>query len=215
MPTYLREVLGDVQDIIEDAAQKDSYIAKTHKRLSTRLGFNVSANASFHLCASNTYLEIGFSSNELFSQGPLPNSPVTHRASRGSSCDLCVLPLVAPPCLEMLIQEAVGELGPDVKISELLWTFSRLPEDQRISLKQNPHFYFSKDLSDQASAYDDQFKLEPLKDLRPMKDLVVMVLLDRAGQIFVDYQQFSKTYGNIWRPDNTIILKGKKFLLAN
>ncbi len=103
---------------------------------------------------------------------------------------------------------AVGELGPDVKISELLWTFSRLPEDQRIGLKQNPHFYFSKDLSDQASVYDDQFKLEPLKDLRPEKDLVVMVLLDRAGQIFVDYQQFSKTFGNIWRPDNTIILKG-------
>jgi hypothetical protein len=51
MLTYFREVLGDVQDIIEDAAQKDNYIAKTHKRLSTRLGFNVSANASFHRCA--------------------------------------------------------------------------------------------------------------------------------------------------------------------
>jgi hypothetical protein len=104
MPTYLREVLGDVQDIIEDAAQKDSYIAKTHKRLSTRLGFNVgSSSASFHLCASNTHLEIRFSSNELSSQGPLPNSPVAYRPSRGSSCDLCVLPFVAPPCLEMLI----------------------------------------------------------------------------------------------------------------
>jgi hypothetical protein len=65
MPTYLREVLGDVQDIIEDAAQKDSYIAKTHKRLSTRLGFNVSSNASFY-----------------------PNSPIAHRPSRGSNCDL-------------------------------------------------------------------------------------------------------------------------------
>lgn len=100
-------------------------------------------------------------------------------------------------------------MGPDVKIAELLWTFSRLPEDQRISLKQNPQFYLSRDLSDQVSAYDDQFKLEPLKDLRPEKDSVVLVLLDRAGQIFVDYQKFSKTYGNIWRPYNTIILKGK------
>lgn len=58
-------------------------------------------------------------------------------------------------------------------------------------------------------AYDDQFKLEPLKDLKPEKDSVVLVLLDRAGQIFVDYQKFSKTFGNIWRPDNAIILKGK------
>ena len=114
----------------------------------------------------------------------------------------------------MLIPRTVGELGPDVKISELLWTFSRLPEDQRIGLKQNPHFYFSKDLSDRASAYDDEFKLEPLKDLRPEKDSVVMVLLDRAGQIFVDDRQFSKTYGNIWRPDNTIILKGKQHFLS-
>jgi len=100
-------------------------------------------------------------------------------------------------------------LGPDVKISELLWTLSRLPEDQRISLKQNPHFYFSRDLADQASAYDDQFKLEPLQDFRPEKDSVVLVLLDRAGQIFVDYQKFSKTYGNIWKPHDAIILKGK------
>jgi hypothetical protein len=83
-----------------------------------------------------------------------------------------------------------------------------MPEDRRISLKRNPHFYFSKDLSDCAPAYDDEFRLEPLKDLRPQKDLVVLVLLDRAGQIFFDYQKFSKTFGNIWRPSDTIILKG-------
>ncbi|KAI0271911.1 hypothetical protein BGY98DRAFT_184478 [Russula aff. rugulosa BPL654] len=172
-------MLGDVQDIIEDAAQKDSYIAKTHKRLSTRLGFNKSDSPP-----TSSLVKVHFQ---------ILQSPTDRREAPVVTC----------------------ELGPDVKISELLWTFSRLPEDQRISLKQNPHFYFSKDLSDHASAYDDQFRLEPLKDLRPMKDLVVMVLLDRAGQIFVDYQQFSKTYGNIWRPENTIILKGRQFTLAN
>ncbi|KAH9990185.1 hypothetical protein BJV77DRAFT_1151150 [Russula vinacea] len=166
-----QEVLGDVQHIIEDAAQKDNYIAKTHKRLSTRLGLNKSGSPP-----SSSLVKVHFQ---------ILRSPTDRREAPVVTC----------------------ELGPDVKISELLWTFSRLPEDQRIGLKQNPHFYFSKDLSDQASAYDDQFKLEPLKDLRPEKDSVVMVLLDRAGQIFVDYQQFSKTYGNIWRPDNTIILK--------
>jgi hypothetical protein len=39
--THSRSVLDDVQNIIEDAAQKDSHIMKTHKRLSTRLGLNV------------------------------------------------------------------------------------------------------------------------------------------------------------------------------
>ncbi|KAF8266121.1 hypothetical protein EI94DRAFT_230116 [Lactarius quietus] len=100
------------------------------------------------------------------------------------------------------------ELGPEVNVSELLWTFSRLPEDQRVTLKQNPHFYLSKDLSDRPLAYDEDFVLQPLKDLKPEKDLVVLILSDRTGQIYFDYEKFSKTYGNIWKPHNTIILKG-------
>jgi hypothetical protein len=104
----------------------------------------------------------------------------------------------------------IGELGPEVNVSELLWTFSRLPEDQRVTLKQNPHFYLSRDLSDRPLqlTYDDDFVLKPLKDLKPEKDLVVLILSDRAGQIYFNYEKFSKTYGNIWRPHNTIILKG-------
>ena len=57
MLTYFREVVGDVQNILEDAAQKDSFIAKTHKRLSTRLGLNVrSEYLFFYPYASNTYI---------------------------------------------------------------------------------------------------------------------------------------------------------------
>ena len=40
--TLISEVIGDVHDIIEDAAQKDSQIMKTYNRLSSRLGFHVS-----------------------------------------------------------------------------------------------------------------------------------------------------------------------------
>ena len=108
----------------------------------------------------------------------------------------------------------IGELGPEVTVSELLWTFSRLPEDQRVTLKQNPHFYLSRDLSDRPLAYDDDFILKPLKDLKPEKDLVVLILSDRTGQIYFDYDKFSKTYGNIWKPHNAIILKGIIFVLA-
>ena len=104
--------------------------------------------------------------------------------------------------------ENIGELAPEVNVSELLWTFSRLPEDQRVTLKQNPHFYLSEHLPDRPLAYDDDFVLKPLKDLKPEKDLKVMILLDRTGQIYFDYEKFSKTYGNIWRPHSAIILKG-------
>ena len=108
----------------------------------------------------------------------------------------------------------IGELGPGVTVSELLWTFSRLPEDQRVTLKQNPHFYLKRDLSDRPSAYDDHFVLKPIKDLKPEKDLVVLILSDRTGQIYFDYNKFSKTYGNIWKPHNAIILKGIIVFLA-
>ena len=57
MLTYFREVVGDVQNILEDAAQKDSLIAKTHKRLSTRLGLNVrSEYLFFYPYAGNTFI---------------------------------------------------------------------------------------------------------------------------------------------------------------
>jgi hypothetical protein len=49
-PQIFRSVLGDVQNIIEDAALKDSFIMKTHKRLSTRLGLNVRGAYNFSSC---------------------------------------------------------------------------------------------------------------------------------------------------------------------
>ncbi|KAI9430055.1 hypothetical protein H4582DRAFT_2020341 [Lactarius indigo] len=99
------------------------------------------------------------------------------------------------------------EINPEANISELLWMFARLPKDQRVALKQNPHFYLSRDLSDRSHTYNDEFVLKPLRELKPEKDLVVLVLSDRNGRIYFDYKKFSRTYGNIWKPHNTIILK--------
>ncbi|KAH9174001.1 hypothetical protein EDB89DRAFT_1956215 [Lactarius sanguifluus] len=164
-------VLGDVHDIIEDAAQKDSQIMKTYNRLSSRLGLSKA-----HTPRSSSLVKVRFQ--------------ILH-----SPTDRHLAPIVT--C----------ELGPEVNVSELLWTFSRLPEDQRVTLKQNPHFYLSRDLSDRPDNYDDEFVLKPLKDLKPEKDLVVLILSDRNGQIYFDYEKFSKTYGNIWKPHDAIILK--------
>jgi hypothetical protein len=62
--THSRSVLDDVQNIIEDAAQKDSHIMKTHKRLSTRLGLNVRSKRISSSFSRNTHLENRFSSFE-------------------------------------------------------------------------------------------------------------------------------------------------------
>ena len=43
---------------------------------------------------------------------------------------------------------------------------------------------------------------------------MVLILLDRVGQIYFDSETFSKSYGNIWRPHSTIILKGIIIYLA-
>lgn len=102
------------------------------------------------------------------------------------------------------------ELGTEVKISEVLWIFARLPVARRIEPKHVPHFYPSRDLSDRPPAYTEEFKLESLKYLRPENDLLVLVLLDhpRTGRIFFECGELCKTYTNIWKPHNVVILKG-------
>ena len=101
-----------------------------------------------------------------------------------------------------------------MNISELLWIFSRLPEDRRVTLKQNPHFYLSGRLPDCPLAYNDYFILKPVKELKPEKDLKLLILSNRTGWIYFDCEKFSRTYVNIWRPHNTIILKGIIIYLA-
>ncbi|KAI9454221.1 hypothetical protein BJY52DRAFT_765416 [Lactarius psammicola] len=70
---------------------------------------------------------------------------------------------------------------------------------------ENPHFYLSSNLPDRPRAYNNEFVLRPLGDLKFKKDVDVSVLADRNGQIYFDYKEFSKTYGNIWKPHDAII----------
>lgn len=114
------------------------------------------------------------------------------------------------PLTERFCKNAV-ELGTAVKISEVLWIFARLPDVKlRIAPRDAPYFYLSRDLPDRPLAYTETFRLEPLKDLRPENDLLVLVLLDhpRTGRIFFECGKFCKTYTNIWKPHDIVILKG-------
>ncbi|KAH9055586.1 hypothetical protein EDB87DRAFT_1639845, partial [Lactarius vividus] len=106
-------------------------------------------------------------------------------------------------------QILIFELGTEVQITEVLWIFARLPVNHRIAPRDVPHFYLSKDLPDRPLAYTEEFRLEPLKDLRPENEQVVLVLHDhpRTGRIFFECGKFYKTYTNIWKPHNVVILK--------
>ena len=110
-----------------------------------------------------------------------------------------------------LFRKNAVELGTEVKITEVLWIFARLPDVKlRIAQRDVPYFYPSRDLPDRPLAYTEAFKLEPLKDLRP-ENVSLVVLCDyprRTGRIFFECGTFCKTYTNIWKPHDAFILKG-------
>ncbi|KAH8985439.1 hypothetical protein EDB86DRAFT_2333302 [Lactarius hatsudake] len=146
------------------------------------------------------------------SQGLLPwqSSREDIRISSGHSSQLRVhFQILTSPTHRLNSKTLIFELGTEVKITEVLWIFARLPVNHRIAPRDAPHFYLNKDLPDRPLTYTKEFRLEPLKDLRPENDQNVLVLLDhpRTGRIFFECGKFYKTYTNIWKPHNTVILK--------
>ncbi|KAI0268897.1 hypothetical protein BC834DRAFT_659199 [Gloeopeniophorella convolvens] len=100
------------------------------------------------------------------------------------------------------------EFRAEYLIPNILCVLGELPGDQRVRLQQNPHLYSGSELPDKPSAYTNEFTLQPLKLLRLQEGSNILILLDRPGRIFVEYGKFSRTYGNIWKPGVSIILKG-------
>lgn len=114
-------------------------------------------------------------------------------------------------------------LGKNSTLSEVLWNFSRYPDNnRRLTLKQNPHFY--KDLP---GKYEDDFKSYPIeqfldalgdskgdsqnRDGHKLKPKIT-VLTDRQGRIYLESGQCSRAFGNVWCPQKAIIFKGPSFL---
>ncbi|KAH9036028.1 hypothetical protein EDB83DRAFT_1769544 [Lactarius deliciosus] len=150
--------------------------------------------------------------NIVKTQGLLPwqSSREDIRISSGHSLQVRVhFQILTSPTHRLNSKTLIFELGIEVKITEVLWILARLPVNHRIAPRDAPHFYLSKDLPDRPLAYTKEFRLEPLKDLRPENDQKVLVLLDRprTGRIFFECGKFYKTYTNIWKPHNTVILK--------
>ena len=80
----------------------------------------------------------------------------------------------------------------------------------RISARQNPHFYL--ELPDDASSYGSNFHLESLKDFSSGLEngTTIYVLIDKSSRLFLDAAEphIPRIFGNLWKPDQTIILKG-------
>ena len=97
-------------------------------------------------------------------------------------------------------------LSTSPSIQEIFWNFNRvLDEKQRLTLKDNPHFYAG--LPTSPEAYDDVVKIDPTEDFRHANKFYV--LTDKPELVHIVTGQVSQFFSNFWRPQNAIIFKGR------
>ena len=99
----------------------------------------------------------------------------------------------------------------ETNVQEILWNFSRLKGSQRITLKQNPHFY--RDLSRSAVAYSNDFTTDPIERFWDATD--IWVLTDERSRVFLETDRRKRAFGNFWMPDEAIIFKGPRVALLH
>jgi len=95
------------------------------------------------------------------------------------------------------------ELSKGSKLTEILWNFARYKDERRLTLSQNPHFY--KDLPRNKDAYRDDFQRDPTEDFLGS---TIYVLTDRPGRVYIESDQNSRAFDNVWAPSEAMIFKG-------
>jgi len=101
-------------------------------------------------------------------------------------------------------------LNENPTLAEILWNFSRLKDERRLTLKQNPHFYTHLPLSSQA--YGGRFKMEPIEDF--LQGQRFYVLIDRPGHVYIETDGYSQCFGNAWRPNGAVVFKGGRVFVV-
>ena len=96
-------------------------------------------------------------------------------------------------------------------MQEILWNFSRLKGNQRITLKQNPHFYGG--LPKSARDYSDEFTTDPIEKFWDASE--IWVLTDERSRVFLETDKKKRAFGNFWVPDEAIIFKGPRVVLLH
>ena len=95
-------------------------------------------------------------------------------------------------------------LSDSSSIQEILWNFCRFKdENQRLTLKENPHFY--EDLPFSRAARGSA-KIGPTNDFRRSNKFYV--LTDKQELVHIMTDEVSQSFGNFWFSQNGIIFKG-------
>ena len=90
-------------------------------------------------------------------------------------------------------------------MKEIMWNFSRMKDESRLTLKDNPHFYES--LPRSAKKYNGQFRTEPVETFQREKISVLTDNPRRTGRLFLETAKKKRAFGNVWVVNETIIFK--------
>ena len=102
-------------------------------------------------------------------------------------------------------------LGDSPSLREILWNFNRFKDEkQRLTLRQNPHFY--AELPTSPEAYGDSIKIDPTENFQHADEFYV--LTDNPEPVYIMTDQVSRSFGNFWCPNIAIIFKGLSVLFV-
>ena len=131
-------------------------------------------------------------------------------------------PLLLHVSADSLLLLMVSELYPNLievlcsrsDQNEILWNFSRIKDERRLTLKENPHFYEA--LPTLPESYRNNFLMEPIEVafLEPIKRKSISVLVDKSGKeggrVFLKITK-ARAFENAWDLKNAIVFKGSMF----
>jgi hypothetical protein len=90
-------------------------------------------------------------------------------------------------------------------LAGILWDFNRFKDDRRITLRQNPQFYF--DLPTSVEAYGCEFKADSFETFGGLK--LIYVLIDGPKRVVLETGQGTRIFGNVYyMPKGVMVFKG-------
>ena len=98
-------------------------------------------------------------------------------------------------------------------IQEILWNFSRFKDEkQRLTLRENPHFY--AELPTSPEEYGDSFKINPTEEFQHTDTGKFYVLTNKPELVYIMTNHVLQSFGNFWIPKDAIIFKGLVILFC-
>jgi hypothetical protein len=91
-------------------------------------------------------------------------------------------------------------------IREVLWNFAHLEDSNRITLSDNPHFYLK--LPTSIEEYGGKFRAFPTEPLPLGPNATFYVLIDQPRRVFLETDNVSRVFGNVFGLKNVMIFKG-------